>query len=138
VVLLIAFCVIESRIAEPMFQLGLFRIRAFTAGSIAGLVVAIARGGLPACPGWLRVRLAADATALSPGGGATRGQGPVPGSDAWATAGGCRDPRLTTQVPSILSPRPRSRQERHTNSAGSAITRRQIAWITVTPCPGHA
>ena len=45
VVLLIAFGVIESRIAEPMFQLSLFRIRAFTAGSIAGLVVAIARGG---------------------------------------------------------------------------------------------
>ena len=45
-VLLIAFAVIESRIAEPMFQLSLFRIRAFTAGSIAGLVVAIARGGL--------------------------------------------------------------------------------------------
>ncbi|MGH3286917.1 MAG: MFS transporter, partial [Streptosporangiaceae bacterium] len=44
-VLLIAFGVIETRIAEPMFQLGLFRIRAFTAGSMAGLVVAIARGG---------------------------------------------------------------------------------------------
>ena len=43
--LLIAFGVIESRIAEPMFQLSLFRIRAFTAGSIAGLVMAIARGG---------------------------------------------------------------------------------------------
>jgi MFS family permease len=45
VLLLIAFGVIESRIAEPMFQLSLFRIRAFTAGSIAGLVMAIARGG---------------------------------------------------------------------------------------------
>ena len=44
-VLLIRFGVIESRIAEPMFRLDLFRIRAFTAGSIAGLVVAIARGG---------------------------------------------------------------------------------------------
>jgi MFS family permease len=44
--LLAAFAVIESRIAEPMFQLSLFRIRAFTAGSIAGLAVAIARGGL--------------------------------------------------------------------------------------------
>jgi MFS family permease len=40
------FTVIETHIAEPMFQLALFRIRAFTAGSIAGLVVAIARGGL--------------------------------------------------------------------------------------------
>jgi MFS family permease len=44
--LLAAFAVIETRIAEPMFQLSLFRIRAFTAGSIAGLVVAIARGGM--------------------------------------------------------------------------------------------
>jgi MFS family permease len=44
--LLVAFAVIESRIAEPMFQLGLFRIRAFAAGSIAGLIAAVARGGL--------------------------------------------------------------------------------------------
>ena len=29
-----------------MFQLSLFRIRAFTAGNLAGLAVAIARGGL--------------------------------------------------------------------------------------------
>ncbi len=46
VVLLIAFAVIESRIAEPMFAVALFRIRAFTAGNIAGLSAAIARGGL--------------------------------------------------------------------------------------------
>ena len=45
VALLALFCVIERRIAEPMFQLSLFRIRAFTAGSIAGLLMAIARGG---------------------------------------------------------------------------------------------
>jgi MFS family permease len=45
VLLLAGFAVIERRIAEPMFQLSLFRIRAFTAGSIASLVVAIARGG---------------------------------------------------------------------------------------------
>jgi MFS family permease len=44
--LLAAFAVIESKIAEPMFQLGLFRIRAFTAGNVAGLAAAIARGGL--------------------------------------------------------------------------------------------
>ncbi len=43
--LLAVFCVIERSIAEPMFQLSLFRIRAFTAGSIAGLLMAIARGG---------------------------------------------------------------------------------------------
>jgi MFS family permease len=46
VALLAAFVLIESRIAEPMFQLSLFRIRAFTAGNLAGLGVAIARGGL--------------------------------------------------------------------------------------------
>jgi MFS family permease len=45
VLLLVVFCVIERSIAEPMFQLSLFRIRAFTAGSIAGLLMAIARGG---------------------------------------------------------------------------------------------
>jgi MFS family permease len=44
--LLAAFVAIEQRVAEPMFQLSLFRIRAFTAGSIAGFVAAVARGGL--------------------------------------------------------------------------------------------
>jgi MFS family permease len=44
--LLVAFCLIERAVPEPMFQLGLFRIRAFTAGSIAGLLTAVARGGL--------------------------------------------------------------------------------------------
>ena len=44
--LLVAFVVIERRVAEPMFQLGLFRIRAFAAGSAAGLIAATARGGL--------------------------------------------------------------------------------------------
>src|SRR5580698_8293998 len=46
VLLLAIFTVIETRVAEPMFQLALFRIRAFTAGNIAGLAVSIARGGL--------------------------------------------------------------------------------------------
>ncbi len=44
--LLAAFVLIESRVADPMFQLSLFKIRAFTAGNVAGLAVAIARGGL--------------------------------------------------------------------------------------------
>jgi MFS family permease len=44
--LLVAFVLIEQRVAEPMFALSLFKIRAFTAGNIAGLTVAIARGGL--------------------------------------------------------------------------------------------
>ena len=44
--LLAAFGVIEARVSDPMFQPSLFRIRAFTAGNIAGLAVSIARGGL--------------------------------------------------------------------------------------------
>ncbi len=44
--LLMVFLIIETRIAEPMFHLGLFKIRAFTAGNVAGLLVSIARGGI--------------------------------------------------------------------------------------------
>jgi MFS family permease len=44
--LMAAFVVVERRVAEPMFQLALFRIRAFAAGSAAGLIAAAARGGL--------------------------------------------------------------------------------------------
>ncbi|MFI9380675.1 MFS transporter [Kutzneria sp. NPDC052558] len=44
--LLAVFCVAETKIAEPMFRLGLFRIRAFAAGNIAALLTAIARGGM--------------------------------------------------------------------------------------------
>ena len=46
IALLVAFGIIETRIAEPMFQLSLFRIRAFAAGNLAGLATSIARGGL--------------------------------------------------------------------------------------------
>ena len=46
VLLLAAFCLIETKIAEPMFQLGLFKIRAFAAGNAASLMGSIARGGL--------------------------------------------------------------------------------------------
>ncbi|GAA3453134.1 MFS transporter [Dactylosporangium matsuzakiense] len=46
VLLLIGFVIVESRIAQPMFQLGLFKIRAFAAGNLAALLVAIARGGM--------------------------------------------------------------------------------------------
>ena len=46
IALLITFCILETRIAEPMFRMGLFRIRAFAAGNIASLLGAIARGGL--------------------------------------------------------------------------------------------
>src|SRR5581483_1907086 len=44
--LLVAFVLVESRVAVPMFSLGLFRIRAFTAGSLATLLIAVARGGM--------------------------------------------------------------------------------------------
>ena len=44
--LLAAFVVIEGRVAEPMIQLSLFRIRAFTAGNLAGLFISIGRGGM--------------------------------------------------------------------------------------------
>src|SRR4029077_15251785 len=40
------FVIIETRVAEPMFRIGLFRIRAFTFGNLAGLLVSIARGGI--------------------------------------------------------------------------------------------
>ena len=46
VALLVAFCVVETRVADPMFHLGLFRIRRFTAGTVAVLLSAIGRGGL--------------------------------------------------------------------------------------------
>ncbi|MBO4253972.1 MFS transporter [Streptomyces griseorubiginosus] len=46
VTLLLAFCLIETRVAEPMFHLALFTVRAFTAGNLAALLTAIARGGL--------------------------------------------------------------------------------------------
>jgi len=43
---LAAFAVIEKRVAEPMFRLPLFRIRAFTFGTLSTFLSAIARGGL--------------------------------------------------------------------------------------------
>jgi MFS family permease len=44
--LLAAFVIIESRVAAPMIELSLFRLRAFTAGNIASLATSIGRGGL--------------------------------------------------------------------------------------------
>ncbi|MFI1433906.1 MFS transporter [Streptomyces lydicus] len=46
VALLTVFCVVETRVPEPMFRLGLFRIRAFTAGNLASLLASLGRGGL--------------------------------------------------------------------------------------------
>ena len=44
--LLLAFVLIENRATAPMIQLSLFRIRAFTAGNLAGLFISIGRGGM--------------------------------------------------------------------------------------------
>lgn len=46
VFLLLVFCLVETRVAEPMCRLSLFRVRAFAAGNLAALLTAIARGGL--------------------------------------------------------------------------------------------
>ena len=46
VAVLLAFIALERKVAQPMFNLSLFKIRAFTAGNIAGLLAAIGRGGL--------------------------------------------------------------------------------------------
>ncbi|MDH6110334.1 MFS family permease [Kitasatospora sp. MAP12-15] len=46
VLLLVAFVLVERRVAQPMFNLALFRIRSFAAGNAAALLASIARGGL--------------------------------------------------------------------------------------------
>ncbi|HMH37807.1 MAG TPA: MFS transporter, partial [Streptosporangiaceae bacterium] len=46
IALLVVFGFAETKITDPMFRLGLFRIRAYAAGNLAGLLGSIARGGL--------------------------------------------------------------------------------------------
>jgi MFS family permease len=41
-----AFCAVEARTAHPMFNMSLFRIRAFSAGNLANLLAGLGRGGL--------------------------------------------------------------------------------------------
>jgi MFS family permease len=43
---LVVFGVVETKVSEPLFRLSLFRIRAFAAGNIANLMVALGRGGM--------------------------------------------------------------------------------------------
>ncbi len=43
---LLAFVVVEKRVSDPMFRLPLFRIRAFTFGTLSTFLSAVARGGL--------------------------------------------------------------------------------------------
>ena len=44
--LLVVFVAVETRASDPMFRLGLFRIRAYTFGALSSFLSAIARGGL--------------------------------------------------------------------------------------------
>jgi MFS family permease len=46
IVLLAAFTYIETKVPDPMFRLQLFRIRAFTAGSLSSFLSSCGRGGL--------------------------------------------------------------------------------------------
>jgi MFS family permease len=46
VLVLVVFGIIESRVAEPMFPLGLFKNVGFTTGNAANLLASVARGGL--------------------------------------------------------------------------------------------
>jgi MFS family permease len=43
---LVAFAAIERRVADPMFRLPLFKIRAFTFGTLSTFLSSVARGGL--------------------------------------------------------------------------------------------
>ena len=44
--LLIVFVYVETRVAEPLFRISLFKIRAFAAGNVANLMLAMGRGGM--------------------------------------------------------------------------------------------
>ncbi len=46
VVLLVIFAFVETKVAEPLFRISLFKIRAFAAGNIANLMLALGRGGM--------------------------------------------------------------------------------------------
>jgi MFS family permease len=45
-ILLVIFVFVEQRVAEPLFRISLFKIRAFTWGNIASLALAMSRGGM--------------------------------------------------------------------------------------------
>jgi MFS family permease len=46
VVLLVIFVFVETKVAEPLFRISLFKIRAFAFGNIANLLTAMSRGGM--------------------------------------------------------------------------------------------
>jgi MFS family permease len=43
---LLVFCYVETKVAEPLFRLSLFKIRAFALGNFANLMMALGRGGM--------------------------------------------------------------------------------------------
>jgi len=45
-VLLLVFVWIETKVEEPLFRMSLFKIRAFAAGNVASLMLAMGRGGM--------------------------------------------------------------------------------------------
>jgi MFS family permease len=45
-VLLIVFCIVETKVKDPIFHLDLFKIRAFSLGNLASWMASIGRGGL--------------------------------------------------------------------------------------------
>ena len=44
--LLVIFVYVETKVAEPLFRISLFRIRAFAAGNVASMMLALGRGGM--------------------------------------------------------------------------------------------
>jgi MFS family permease len=46
VVVLLAFVWVETKVAEPLFRMSLFKIRPFAAGNVASLMLALGRGGM--------------------------------------------------------------------------------------------
>jgi MFS family permease len=46
IAVLVLFVYVETKVPAPMFRLRLFRVRAFTAGNVAGLLGALGRGGI--------------------------------------------------------------------------------------------
>jgi len=46
VAVLVLFGYVETKVAEPLFRLSLFRIRAFVMGNIASMMLALGRGGM--------------------------------------------------------------------------------------------
>ena len=46
IAILAVFGIIETSVAQSMFRPSLFRIRAFSAGNVAGFLTSLSRGGL--------------------------------------------------------------------------------------------